>query len=302
MNEKPLRAPSRIPFPLIFRETLLSVFKAAFSVTLFYFLLRNCIYKHVYSENVEESMWKKRWFVLAGIAIVHAGLFHFVNALSIFLQYKRLLPKRVQIQRRIMFPEWSLVWNALRDSVLDSVFSGVLLYLLTPILFAHNVFETAPSRMPSSYTRVFLLTILNQIWLETSFFYVHKALHSKLLYAQIHKKHHRFYATVGYAAEYAHWIEQVVSNLVPTFAFCILAKFHYVEALAWLIYRLLETYEAHSGFTLLYNSTGFHDWHHSANQGNFGISPLFDWIHSTCDTQWTEHFLGLNGLPKKKEA
>jgi sterol desaturase/sphingolipid hydroxylase (fatty acid hydroxylase superfamily) len=81
--------------------------------------------------------------------------------------------------------------------------------------------------------------------------FTHTLLHSPKLY-WIHKKHHEYTTTISIAAEYAHPIEFILSNSIPTIiGFKVLAYFypvHIVTALTWLIYRILLTSDLHSGF------------------------------------------------------
>jgi len=51
---------------------------------------------------------------------------------------------------------------------------------------------------------------------DVGFYWTHRLLHSKALYKRFHKKHHTFRGSVGAAAEYAHPVEVILSNQIPT--------------------------------------------------------------------------------------
>jgi len=52
--------------------------------------------------------------------------------------------------------------------------------------------------------------------LSAVFYWAHRVLHHRRIYKYIHKQHHEFKATVGIAAEYAHPVESLLANAVPT--------------------------------------------------------------------------------------
>ena len=59
--------------------------------------------------------------------------------------------------------------------------------------------------------------IINWVLMDTLFYWVHRAFHTwPYLYKTIHSKHHRFTASVSWAAEFAHPVETVLANTIPT--------------------------------------------------------------------------------------
>eukprot|EP01062_Namystynia_karyoxenos_P010793 TRINITY_DN1383_c0_g1_i1.p2 TRINITY_DN1383_c0_g1~~TRINITY_DN1383_c0_g1_i1.p2 ORF type:complete len:322 (+),score=112.87 TRINITY_DN1383_c0_g1_i1:89-1054(+) len=131
---------------------------------------------------------------------------------------------------------------------------------------------------------------------DWGFYWVHRSLHaSPALYRAIHKKHHEFKGTVGFAAEFAHPVEQLLANILPSVGGCIFLGRHFLVFLVWLSTRLWQTYEGHSGFYFehaLFGRLGLmhaddeahHDFHHTVNIGNFG-SCYLDRLFGT-DLQW----------------
>jgi sterol desaturase/sphingolipid hydroxylase (fatty acid hydroxylase superfamily) len=111
----------------------------------------------------------------------------------------------------------------------------------------------------------------------------------------IHKKHHEYNVTVTIAAQYAHPIEQLIANTIPTgIGYKFLAKVypvHIFTIIIWMTFRFIETSDGHSGYewswaqsSLLPFTAGgrYHYFHHKSNSGNFGgILSLIDTICGT---------------------
>lgn len=115
---------------------------------------------------------------------------------------------------------------------------------------------------------------------DTVFYWVHRTLHHPKLYPLIHKKHHEFYTTVSMSAEYAHPIEYAFGNVIPVFVAAKLlgSRMHLVTVATWLIMRVGETVDGHSGYEFSWSpyrmlpfasSSEYHNYHHSHNIGNY---------------------------------
>jgi len=127
---------------------------------------------------------------------------------------------------------------------------------------------------------------------EFLFYWSHRALHLPMFYGRIHKQHHEYTGTIGFAAEYAHPIESIISNSIPTGIGAILLGVHPFVWIIWLCWRLMGTYTHHSGYyfnvPLIYiplhitspDWSLHHDLHHSNNTGNFG-SVFWDVLFGT---------------------
>jgi len=83
---------------------------------------------------------------------------------------------------------------------------------------------------------------------DWGFYWAHRALHSKFLYGKIHKMHHSYKGTIGFAAEYAHPLEDLLSGIIPTTIVCALGGAHFLVWFVWITVRLSEAYETHSGY------------------------------------------------------
>eukprot|EP00462_Mataza_sp_D1_P014345 CAMPEP_0175155966 /NCGR_PEP_ID=MMETSP0087-20121206/21309_1 /TAXON_ID=136419 /ORGANISM="Unknown Unknown, Strain D1" /LENGTH=263 /DNA_ID=CAMNT_0016443261 /DNA_START=41 /DNA_END=832 /DNA_ORIENTATION=- len=129
---------------------------------------------------------------------------------------------------------------------------------------------------------------------DFGFYWMHRTLHTSTFYKKIHSTHHKFYATVGVAASYAHPIENLLQSLLwhlpialagymkgdlPPGVFC-----------AYSVFRWLETVDAHCGYSLpfspftllpIFGGAAHHDDHHSMVDGNFGASVIWDKLFGT---------------------
>ena len=125
------------------------------------------------------------------------------------------------------------------------------------------------------------------------FYWSHRFLHLKFIYPYIHKMHHTHNTTVGIAAEYAHPIEFVLGNMLPTSAGIILLgpNVHLLTVWAWYAIRFGETLDGHCGYEFSWSpyrlipfsgSAEYHDFHHAVNIGNYGsFFSIWDSVFGT---------------------
>lgn len=115
---------------------------------------------------------------------------------------------------------------------------------------------------------------------DFTFYWTHRMLHWGPIYKHVHKMHHTFKTPVGIAAEYAHPIEFIFGNMLPSAIGPALLgpKAHIVTVFAWYLLRFGETLDGHCGYEFswspyrlipLSGSAEYHDFHHSANVGNY---------------------------------
>lgn len=131
-------------------------------------------------------------------------------------------------------------------------------------------------------------------------------LHTRILYKHIHKLHHRHAAPFGLAAEYAHPVETLIlgaGSLSGPILYCwYTQEFHILTAYVWIVLRLLQAIDAHSGYGMhqlpfpindnliscvtdfpwslqhivpFWSGADHHDFHHMAFTNNFATS--FRW-------------------------
>jgi len=142
---------------------------------------------------------------------------------------------------------------------------------------------------------------------DTWHYFLHRALHDKRIYKHIHKIHHHFSSPFGMTAEYAHPAETMILG-AGFFIGVMVTCNHIVLLWVWMVARLLETIEVHSGYDFPYINpyylipgyagAKFHDFHHKNFNGNYASSFIWwDWIFGT-DRQWKEYYNKTGGIAR----
>lgn len=141
------------------------------------------------------------------------------------------------------------------------------------------------------------LTILVFFVAEDAWHYwFHRALHYGPFYRTIHKLHHTYSAPFGLAAEYASPIEVMLLGFgvvgIPIVWVSLTRDLHLVTMYLWIILRLMQAIDAHSGYDFPWSLRRFipfwagadhHDLHHERFIGNYSSS--FRWWDYFLDTQ-----------------
>lgn len=147
------------------------------------------------------------------------------------------------------------------------------------------------------------------------FFCIHCVFHTKWLYHNIHKVHHRSKITIGISSAYFHPVDYIVSG-ISVLAPPLIVSSHAMVSLIWMLVHMCETTNAHCGYDLseiipLIPSAKDHDFHHShsfysskkyrfVTMGAFGLvwdrlfgthKPVHDW--------WAAN---PNGIQRGKDA
>lgn len=186
----------------------------------------------------------------------------------------------------------SLMRRTLTEALLGHALLGPLaMWFLFP-LAKYCGMDPLAAQLPGLAT-LYAQFALAHFWNDFFFYWAHRSLHSEALYKIIHKQHHSWLATESVAAEFSHPVEQVFANFFPTLGGSLLFGRHPLMFFVWLMFRLEETYEAHSNFyfgnTWLAKiglthseNAAFHSHHHSRNAGNFGMWHM-DYAFGTMD-------------------
>lgn len=145
-----------------------------------------------------------------------------------------------------------------------------------------------------SPTKIWASVLL--LWLIEDFFFNmhHRFLHMKFIYPYIHKIHHQYVDSVGIASIYAHPVEFVLGNILPTaLAGMILEKhIHFFAFLCFVFIRICDSVRGHSGYEFpwcpysclpFFIEARYHDFHHAYNVGTYSsLWILWDFLLDDC--------------------
>ena len=125
------------------------------------------------------------------------------------------------------------------------------------------------------------------------FHITHRLSHHRLVYGWMHKKHHEYKTTISIAAEYAHPLDYLFTQLIPSSVGTNILgpRIHVFAVFVWYMVRVSETADGHSGYDFPWSifrvmpfntSAAYHDYHHLHNVGNYSsIFRLWDTVFGT---------------------
>ena len=245
-----------------------------------------------YDPFMETSVsWQMKFTVWASVA---SFVMSFVPAMAFVLigdwgGYLDAWAIRKDTKKRL--PSMEQQYTAIKTGVKDLFAKPVLLwagfYLLEPYLIFGGD-KLSPLEFWGDILKL-------EVIFSFSFYCAHRTFHEvNFLYVNIHKLHHSFHETVGFAGQYSHLIEEA-SNAFHVSIAAILIRPNMVTFIAFFGLVLFEVVDAHSGYSVpwrfLYpwsdiypwgSGARIHDYHHSHNKGSYGGGLIsFDKIFGT---------------------
>mmetsp|Transcript_11179 Transcript_11179/g.13982 ORF Transcript_11179/g.13982 Transcript_11179/m.13982 type:complete len:336 (-) Transcript_11179:121-1128(-) len=243
-------------------------------------------------KSLKGKGYSEQFIFMIFAAGVHTGTYTLWNTFFFICDKFSFLQQYKLYRKPSMEPSDSLFFKTLKEAFISQVILGPFTAYQGYRLFSHFGMKPHDSKLSSFYDLVkfYMIAKFGNNFL---FYWVHRICHHKAIYKYVHKQHHEYIGTIGFAAEYANPIEQVFANQGPTLLFSILLTKNPLMFYVWLWARLQETYEAHSGYcfanTFLHNigltnasNCAFHDYHHTTNKGNFG-EQWMDAVFGTMD-------------------
>ena len=157
--------------------------------------------------------------------------------------------------------------------------------IIPTLAFAHYwagdkmVYDFTPEGVPTPL-KLAIQFLFCALCDDLAFYFSHRTLHTPWLYQHVHKIHHKHINTVFYASAYAHPLEFVFGNVLPTVVGPLLLgkRIHFTTVIAWFFFRNIEAIEGHCGYEFPWSPFrwvpfqtpyGYHSYHHSSNVGNY---------------------------------
>lgn len=207
-------------------------------------------------------------FVLHEITYFAAYLPYFIADFIPFLQKYKIQPNRSNTKELQMNCFWRLMF----------LHYFVELPLICATYPAMQLFGVDLGKQLPTLSNVACFIFASIVVEDFYFYWVHRLLHTKKFY-WIHKIHHEHAAPFGITAEYAHPIETIFLGIGTGLGPVIFAPWiHIVHLWAWLLVRVNQTVEVHSGYDFpwslnnwipFWGGAEFHDFHHNKNIGNY---------------------------------
>lgn len=229
-------------------------------------------YQYVQKQGISDQMFFSMvsWLVYFLTYYVHSWIF-------IVCDWYGYLDKYAIRSGKHRLPTIDQQWTAIKEASFDTfLVKPLLLYFSYPLVSAPFIMY---GEVPT-LSKAFLDWVLLSFVFSTSLYFIHGALHKiPFLYKHVHKKHHSFYETVGFAAQFHHPVEAIASALHVIFG-VILVRPHFIVYCVFMATTLIEVVDAHCGYEVpwywLYPWSGCypwgsgvrcHDYHHSHNLG-----------------------------------
>lgn len=189
----------------------------------------------------------------------------------------------------------SLLLLSVNYGVISPIFSFINYVVGIPVSFDFSI-EGLPSA-PKFFAQLVFCAVFEDLW----FHFSHRLMHTKWLYENVHKLHHKHIQTVFYSTNTQHPLDFTLVSAIAMFVGGqILGKhMHIMSFIGWCIVRELEGLDAHCGYEFSWSpyrwlpfatSHGYHAFHHLNSVGNYSsFFHIWDTVFGT--NKAYDHFL-----------
>lgn len=121
--------------------------------------------------------------------------------------------QRYAIRRTQSYPSNKVLFDCLKDVMLGHfIIRPTLLFCSYPYLQTLLDFQPVAPRLSTVLGQLLVCSQID----DFLFYWLHRLCHVGIFYKYIHKQHHEFKHTVAIAVEWAHPVEEIFVNTVPT--------------------------------------------------------------------------------------
>lgn len=222
----------------------------------------------------------KKIFVKTSFKIVLFIFFLLIIPFTLVDYYKINPFYKYKVEKHRNELTFDLLYETFKLTIFNLLLIPVVSILLFPYVKITDQF---------SYYHIFLLISLIIIE-EIGFYTTHRILHIPFFYKHIHKVHHKWIYPIALSCIYAHPVEFIFSNLLPTiiamlsFSYFNIYISIYIYWL-WMIIGFTNTVWVHAGYSSKNEKQYLpHFYHHISFSNNYGISIFMDKLFGTYKT------------------
>jgi len=237
--------------------------------------------------------WHEFVSIVVGTFLAEQLAWALFNAFYLYLDDHNIFSQYKLQKGRTQAP--AVRWGTFRTLAYSHLTQPVMLVLAYPLLRYCGFSSTIPFPNWQEFLVQFL--IIN-IFEDTGFYWVHRWMHTPYAFKKFHHVHHKYVAPFSLVGEVAHPVEFVFNFLLPLMSGPLLIGYfrglHIVTFWAWLVFRVIRSTDAHSGYNLpyhplrliqfMYGGPVYHDLHHMVKgqpSCNFGGYRIWDWLCNT---------------------
>jgi sterol desaturase/sphingolipid hydroxylase (fatty acid hydroxylase superfamily) len=202
-----------------------------------------------------------------------------------------ILPDKSIIRPSVNISKSKLYFTLIRNTFI--VFGvGIFTAFIPEIIPIYSYFNVFPDYLISNIFASLIKYTVFSLFVDAWFYYFHRLLHTKMFY-KYHKQHHEYIQSSAISALYCGMVELILVNNLSVGLPMRIFGFSQNEMIFWSIFTALNVAKGHAGlqFTFSHLPTWLfddeHGVHHEELTCNYGIMYIFDRIHGTYKSDFT---------------